>query len=197
MSVQGELFGKAKKPSKAPPQVEEIVAGGFDVRKFVENFEVLAEAAGGVAALRQLILSVAVRGRLVECIETDKSLDELFIELGAKRSRLVEARKASQPVASSPVSEAPFSIPRSWRWVRLGEATICRDGQRIPVSKEVRTGRKGTYDYYGASGVIDKVDDYIFDEPLLLIGEDGANLVNRSTPIAFIASGKYLSLIHI
>ena len=48
-----------------------------------------------------------------------------------------------------------------------------------------------TYDYYGASGVIDKVDRYLFDKPLLLIGEDGANLINRSTPIAFIARGKY------
>jgi len=47
------------------------------------------------------------------------------------------------------------------------------------------------YDYYGASGVIDKVDRFIFDKPLLLIGEDGANLINRSTPIAFIARGKY------
>ena len=47
------------------------------------------------------------------------------------------------------------------------------------------------YDYYGASGVIDKVDNYLFDKPLLLIGEDGANLINRSTPIAFIAHGKY------
>jgi type I restriction enzyme S subunit len=49
----------------------------------------------------------------------------------------------------------------------------------------------GSYDYYGASGVIDKVNDYLFDKPLLLIGEDGANLINRSTPIAFIAHGKY------
>jgi type I restriction enzyme S subunit len=48
-----------------------------------------------------------------------------------------------------------------------------------------------TYDYYGASGVIDKIDRYLFEKPLLLIGEDGANLVNRSTPIAFIAEGKY------
>ena len=47
------------------------------------------------------------------------------------------------------------------------------------------------YDYYDASGIIDKIDDYLFDRPLLLIGEDGANLINRSTPIAFMAQGKY------
>ncbi|MBD2016145.1 restriction endonuclease subunit S [Microcoleus sp. FACHB-53] len=82
-------------------------------------------------------------------------------------------------------------LPNGWKWIRFGDATICRDGERIPLSREQRTLRQGEYDYYGASGVIDKIDDYLFDEPLLLIGEDGANLVNRSTPIAFIASGKY------
>jgi type I restriction enzyme S subunit len=66
-----------------------------------------------------------------------------------------------------------------------------RDAERIPLSVDVRITRKGQYDYYGASGVIDSIDDYLFDKPLLLIGEDGANLINRSTPIAFIAKGKY------
>ena len=47
------------------------------------------------------------------------------------------------------------------------------------------------YDYYGASGVIDCIDEFLFDKPLLLIGEDGANLINCSTPIAFIAQGQY------
>jgi type I restriction enzyme S subunit len=47
------------------------------------------------------------------------------------------------------------------------------------------------YPYYGASGIIDYVEDYIFDEALILIGEDGANLLSRSTPLAFEAQGKY------
>ena len=66
-----------------------------------------------------------------------------------------------------------------------------RDSERIPLSVDERRGLQKIYDYYGASGVIDKVDRYLFDKPLLLIGEDGANLLNRSTPIAFIASGLY------
>lgn len=51
--------------------------------------------------------------------------------------------------------------------------------------------RAKIYDYYGASGVIDKIDGFLFEKPLLLIGEDGANLINRSSPIAFVARGKY------
>jgi type I restriction enzyme S subunit len=82
-------------------------------------------------------------------------------------------------------------LPESWCWVRFGDIMINRDGERIPVSKEERETKQKIYDYYGASGVIDKIDNYLFDKPLLLIGEDGANLINRSTPIAFIARGKY------
>ncbi len=65
------------------------------------------------------------------------------------------------------------------------------DGRRVPLSKAQRASRKGEYPYYGASGIIDYLDDYIFDEPLLLLSEDGANLLNRTTPIAFVADGKY------
>jgi type I restriction enzyme S subunit len=50
---------------------------------------------------------------------------------------------------------------------------------------------QGRFPYYGASGVIDHVDDYLFDGQRLLVGEDGANLIARSSPIAFIANGKY------
>jgi type I restriction enzyme S subunit len=87
--------------------------------------------------------------------------------------------------------DAPYPIPQNWAWVLFGEIVVSRDGERIPVSKEDRNNRAKLYDYYGASGVIDKIDGYLFDKPLLLIGEDGANLINRSTPIAFIARGKY------
>ena len=74
---------------------------------------------------------------------------------------------------------------------QLEEVAEFLDGQRIPLSEAERAGRRGPYPYYGASGIIDYVDDYLFDEDLLLLSEDGANLINRSTPIAFIAKGKY------
>ena len=87
--------------------------------------------------------------------------------------------------------EIPFEVPQGWEWERFGNVMINKDSERIPLSVAQRQHLKKTYDYYGASGVIDKVDKYLFDKDLLLIGEDGANLINRSTPIAFIAKGKY------
>ena len=81
--------------------------------------------------------------------------------------------------------------PESWVWARFGTAMINRDAERIPLSVNEREKLQKIYDYYGASGVIGKVDKYLFSKPLLLIGEDGANLLTRSKPIAFIAKGQY------
>ena len=87
--------------------------------------------------------------------------------------------------------ELSFEIPDNWMWARFGSLVVNRDSERKPLSSNTRNNLKKIYDYYGASGVIDKVPDFLFDKRLLLIGEDGANLLNRSTPIAFFAEGKY------
>lgn len=65
------------------------------------------------------------------------------------------------------------------------------DGKRVPISSEERGTMQGEYPYYGASGIIDYVVDYVFDEDLILVSEDGANLLYRTYRIAFIATGKY------
>ena len=83
-------------------------------------------------------------------------------------------------------------VPEGWCITNIGDLLINRDGERKPISSAIRSKQVNKiYDYYGAAGVIDKVDDYIFDERLLLIGEDGANLLSRSKDNAFFAEGKY------
>jgi type I restriction enzyme S subunit len=82
-------------------------------------------------------------------------------------------------------------VPTTWtvkplkRWLRF------LNTRRIPLSSEERAGLEKTYPYYGASGIIDAVDRYLFTETTVLIAEDGANLLSRSTPLAFVASGQY------
>lgn len=83
-------------------------------------------------------------------------------------------------------------VPEGWATGKVRHLFDNLDNRRIPLSTVDRgkmTERK--YDYYGASGVIDKVEDYLYDEDLLLIVEDGANLVFRNLPLAIIATGKY------
>ncbi|MFQ7270587.1 MAG: restriction endonuclease subunit S [Clostridium sp.] len=88
-------------------------------------------------------------------------------------------------------NEIPFEVPEGWAWCRFTSVTVNRDSERKPISSANRTNVAKIYDYYGASGKIDKIDKFIFNEKLLLIGEDGANLVTRSKPIAFFAEGQY------
>ena len=75
-----------------------------------------------------------------------------------------------------------------WQTAALGDLTVNHDGKRRPVKESDR--RPGPYPYYGASGIVDYVEDYIFDGDYLLIAEDGENLRTRQTPIAFMACGK-------
>ena len=71
----------------------------------------------------------------------------------------------------------------------LGNLAINFDGRRMPVKESDR--KPGPHPYYGASGIVDFIDDYIFDGEYLLISEDGENLRTRKTPIAFMARGKF------
>lgn len=77
-----------------------------------------------------------------------------------------------------------------WEVKKLGDISVFHDGKRIPLSTGERLKRQGQFPYYGASGIIDYVDDYIFDGEYILLGEDGANILTRSTRLAFIISGK-------
>jgi len=85
----------------------------------------------------------------------------------------------------------PASNPKNWPVAPLGSLCINEDARRKPIKQSDRDGREGPYPYYGASGVIDSFDDYLFDGERLLVAEDGANLVARSSPIAFMARGRY------
>lgn len=147
----------------------------------------------GIKKLRELILELAVRGKLVPQDPNDEPASELLKRIAAEKAELVKQGKIKKPKPLPEISEEekPFELPAGWEWVRFGDATYNRDAERIPLSSDERMNRSGTFDYYGASGIIDKIDDYIFDKPLLLIGEDGANLINRSTPIAFMAYGQF------
>ena len=83
------------------------------------------------------------------------------------------------------------SLPSSWEVRPLMEVFELLDNRRVPVKESDRKVRQGPYPYYGASGPIDFIDDYIFDEPTLLVAEDGMNLVFRNSPVVNKATGQY------
>ena len=76
-----------------------------------------------------------------------------------------------------------------WKKKKLEDVVEFLDGQRKPLEAGQRVS--GKYPYYGASGIIDYVEDYIFDEELILLSEDGANILDRNYRVCFLAKGKY------
>jgi len=78
-----------------------------------------------------------------------------------------------------------------WKEYKLEDFAEIHNQTRIPLSKMERSKRQGSYPYYGASGVIDYVDEFLFDGEFVLISEDGENLKSRKTPIAFKANGQF------
>ena len=82
-------------------------------------------------------------------------------------------------------------IPENWKIARIKDEIESLNPIRIPLSASDRGLMEKNYDYYGASGIIDKVEEYLFDGTYLLIAEDGANLISRSSPLAFLAHGKF------
>lgn len=115
-------------------------------------------------------------------------LDEAFADIAvAKASAETNLQNARELFDS--VLGSVFANP-SDEWEEKKLNAICEnlDNKRIPVTKRDR--ENGEYPYYGASGIVDYVSQYIFDEDLLLVSEDGANLLARTYPIAFSISGK-------
>ena len=82
-------------------------------------------------------------------------------------------------------------IPCHWQTIKIKYLTENLDGKRIPLSGEMRSGQKRTYPYYGANGVIDYVEDNIFEGNYILIGEDGAPFFDKKKDVSFLVSGKF------
>ena len=130
---------------------------------------------------------------------------QLIARLKEKRSALIartvtrglppEAAKAAGLEPNPEMKDSGVNwlgqIPAHWTAKAVRYIFRNCDSRRIPLSSEERADLEKLYPYYGASGIIDMVDDYLFDEPLVLVAEDGANLLSRSTPLAFLATGKY------
>ena len=79
----------------------------------------------------------------------------------------------------------------TYETVKFSDITVNLDKKRVPLSTMERSKRQGEYRYYGAQGVIDYIDDYIFDGKYLLIAEDGENLKSKKQNIAQLAEGKF------
>ena len=144
----------------------------------------------GIKKLRELILELAVRGKLVEQDPSDEPASVLLGRIAKEKAQLIKDKKIKKQKLLPEITneESLCEFPDSWVLVRLAQVSENLDRLRKPISKGDRT--EGDYPYYGASGIVDYVADYIFNEPLVLIGEDGAKW-GCGDYTAFSVDGKY------
>lgn len=100
--------------------------------------------------------------------------------------RIAQIRNKQLPEGYKKVNG--FYVPADWSVCSLERCARFLDDKRVPIKEDER--KIGPYPYYGASGIIDYVDSYIFDGEYILLGEDGANILDRSSPLAYRVSGK-------
>ena len=159
-------------PFQLPPLAEQkrIASRVTELFTEIDRAEKAYEELQSLAnVLRGQILQKAIQGKLVPQLPEDGVVDQ---------------------IGEAP-EEVPFEIPASWKWVKFEHTCKCLDSMRVPIKQKERENLNKEYPYYGATGVIDYVDKYIFDGSFLLIGEDGANLLSKSKDNAFIATGKF------
>ena len=116
-------------------------------------------------------------------------LDEAFAGIATAKAHAEKNRQNARVLFESHLQSVFTERGKGWEEKTVDQISTNLDSKRIPITKCDR--KSGIYPYYGASGIVDYVEDFIFDGDTLLVSEDGANLLARSTPIAFSVSGKY------
>lgn len=151
-----------------------------------------------VELMRKRVLDMAIRGELVEQQSEEGDAKNLINSINEEKERLISEKvlRKTNLLDAITEEEIPFSIPEKWSWIRLGEISYNYDSKRKPVSLKDRVDQDKIYPYYGATGEIDQVENYLFDGLYLLIGEDGGNFFT-SKDNAFLVQGKFWANNHV
>ena len=138
----------------------------------LSNLNLLATAPGGVARLRELILTLAVQGKLVPQDPADEPASVLLQKIRAEKDRLIAEGKIKKDKPLPPIAEEekPFELPVGWEWVRLGELVNLTYGKNLPTTSLTEDG----FQVFGANGVIGRYKEYLYEEEQLLISCRGA-----------------------
>lgn len=119
-----------------------------------------------------------------------KTPEELTALSQTQPERYAELAETAKAFPCEMVEVDGVEVPKGWKYCSFGDVSECFDSKRIPLSKQQREKRKGNIPYYGATSVMDYVDEAIFDDIYLLVGEDGSVLKEDGTPFTQYIWGK-------
>ncbi|UEG62291.1 restriction endonuclease subunit S [Stutzerimonas chloritidismutans] len=138
-----------------------------------DNLPLLAGAPNGIKKLRELILELAVRGKLVPQDPSDEPASELLKRIAEEKARLVAEGKIKKqkPLAEIEEEEKPFELPNGWVWRRFGEVFSLEYGDNLPADKRSNTGE---YPVYGSNGVVGTHSTCFVDSPCIVVGRKGS-----------------------
>uniref|UniRef100_UPI0030F601E5 restriction endonuclease subunit S n=1 Tax=uncultured Acidovorax sp. TaxID=158751 RepID=UPI0030F601E5 len=138
----------------------------------LSNMELIATAPGGVAKLRELILTLAVQGKLVPQDPADEPAGVLLQKIRAEKDRLIVEGKSKRdkPLAAIAEEEKPFELPLGWEWVRLGSVLSLEYGSALPEKERL----PGSIPVYGSNGIVGFHSSALVSEPSLIVGRKGS-----------------------
>ncbi len=155
----------------------------FDLKRFASGAGVPTLNRNNVHSELVYIPSKVSEQKQIVAI-VDQAFEGIDRAIAHTKKNLINARELFESYLNAVFTQ----IGEGWEEKKLGDICENLDSRRIPITKSKR--KSGEVPYYGASGIVDFVADYIFDENLLLVSEDGANLLARTYPIAFSINGK-------
>jgi type I restriction enzyme S subunit len=167
-------------------------------KQLLAHFHRLAEVPDAIPRLRRFILDLAVRGKLVPQDPKDEPAAKLLQRIQAEKERLVKEGKMKKGDELPPIDlqELSFELPAGWCATRLEEIAACLNYMREPINgteREQRIAGKTQaelYPYYGATQQQGWIDEFIFDEELILLGEDGVPFFDDLRPKSYLITGK-------
>ena len=115
-------------------------------------------------------------------------LDETFEKIDRAQANIEKNIANAEELFQSKLDEVFSQTGEGWEEKKLGD--VCDNLRSLQGSNNKEKQEERSFPYFGASGIVDYVDDYLFNEKLLLVSEDGANLLMRTYPIAFSVNGK-------
>jgi type I restriction enzyme S subunit len=149
-----------------------------------------------IKQFRRAVLSQAATGKLTEDwrsnhsnIDGTEGLLRRIQEMRVNTHIGSPKRRSVKDSSFSPVVDQNDLYPESWRVTRIGDISECLDYIRRPINKDERLTRKGNIPYYGANGQVGWIDDYLFDEDLVVVVED-ETFIGREIPFSYIIRGK-------